>query len=121
LLIGLSIVVALFAAMEDNDAALSHGLLLTAAGALVAGIGLKLATGTRRRRVGARAHLSGSPGPDVGWKLGSPTDRADGASAASSKSYKPERRGRSPPLQDFNTSHRDSHGPATADGDTRRL
>ncbi|MGH8850675.1 MAG: hypothetical protein ACREYD_06745 [Casimicrobiaceae bacterium] len=122
LLIGVSIVVALFAAMEDKDAALSHKLLLTAAGALLAAIGLKVAARITRRRINAPAGRSGSAGLDAGWKPETPLEETDGSAAASSKSYKPERRGRSsPPSQDVDGLPRDSHGPVTADGERRRL
>ncbi|MGH8314893.1 MAG: hypothetical protein ACRETU_07050 [Steroidobacterales bacterium] len=121
LLIGLSIVEALFAAMEDNDAALSHGLLLTAACALAAGIGLKLIPGMMRRRGGPSASRA-TTAPDAGWKAARPAGHNEERVAESSKSYKSSRGGRSvPPPQDFTALHQESHGPATSDGDSRRL
>ena len=117
--IGLSIVAALFAGIEETDGELSRRLLLAAAGALMAGMALKFAARAKLRGIAAAARPArrrDSTGLDVGWAAGGPVGdapdkRAKAARARRSAAARPN----------INATHPDSHGPATADGETRRL
>lgn len=79
LFVGLSVVVALFAAMEDSDGNLSHNLLLVALAALAGAFALKLSAAARyrrrmARRVERRRHASAL---DAGWSAEGPGKAAD--------------------------------------------
>ena len=119
LLIGLSITVALFAAMEESDGRLSHDMLLIAVAALVTAIILKFAArpGARHRSVPHPHHPSAV---DTGWTVKQPSDSVPKSHApdSSSKNYGALRRSGAVPEQ--NALHHDAQGSA-AEGDTRRL
>jgi hypothetical protein len=69
LLVGLSVIVALFAAMEDSDGNLSHDLLLVALATLAGGFALKLTSMARyRRRTALRMERRRDASSlDAGW------------------------------------------------------
>lgn len=119
MLIGLAIVAALFAAMEETDGLSSYRLLLAAAGALGAGVGLRLAARTKVR--GSAASAPAGPrrdaaALDAGRTASGPDD------GATRRSLKAARDSRSAAARrNTNAVHRGSRGPATADGETRRL
>jgi hypothetical protein len=71
LLIGLSITVALFAAMEESDGRLSQDMLLAALAALVLASVLKLAANTRsrHRRAESSVRSARASGADMGWTV----------------------------------------------------
>lgn len=120
LLIGLSITVALFAAMEESDGRLSYDMRLAALAALALAALLKLAAKdrTRRRRGGSLpASRRDETRVDTGW-----TVEAAGASAAaaSSNDERTARDARASAAADLPAAHRNAQASA-ADGDTRRL
>lgn len=126
LLIGLAIVVALFAEMEESDGRLSYDLLLVAVAALVLAMVLMLA-GKDRSRHRRATPPSGSRRSatelGVGWKV----ERESGdlvethATNPSSKQYKRVGDGRTrDTLAELEGVHRDARASA-ADGESRRL
>ncbi len=118
LLIGLSITVALFAAMEESDSRLSHDMLLAALAALVTAIVLKFAArpGARHRSVPHPHHPSAV---DTGWTAKQPSDSPKShVPDSSSKNYGAVRRSGAVPER--NALHHDTQGSAS-EGDTRRL
>jgi hypothetical protein len=125
LLIGLSITVALFAAMEDGGGRLPHDMLLSALAALVLAIVLKLSTKmrARHRTVARRAVRPHHPGaPDTGWTAEGPPREVMEPRGANSQStdYKTSRDARaSAGLPECKTARRDTKAPA--EGNTRRL
>jgi len=126
LLIGLSITVALFAAMEESGGRLSHDMLLAALAALVLAIVLKFGARARfHRRAGApRAGRRQDVGArHAGWTAEGSRGAVTGAHAAGSpgKSTRGSRGGRSTAaLREPSAVHREAQESA-ADGDARRL
>lgn len=126
LLIGLAIVVALFAEMEESDGRLSYDLLLVAVAALVLAMVLKLAgkDRSRRRRATPRSgSRRNATERGVGWALDRP--RGDvmetHATSSSSKEYRTSRDGRTGgPLPELEGVRRDAMASA-ADGESPRL
>ena len=125
-LIGLSIVVALFAEMEESDGRLSYDLLVMAVGALALAMVLKLAGKDRsrhRRATPPSGSRRNATELGVGWTVES--QRGDvmetHATSSSSKEYKTSGDGRtSGTLPELEGVHRDARASA-ADGESRRL
>jgi hypothetical protein len=125
LLIGLSITVALFAAMEEDSAQLRHSMLLAALAALGLAIAMTFAgkARSRRRRIAPPAgRVRDANVVDAGWTVegprGATTEARAGAS--SSNDYMASRDERaSSALPELKAAHRDAQ--TTAEGDTRRL
>jgi len=124
-LFGLSITIALFAAMEEDVGPLSHAMLLAALAVLVLAIGMKLAARGRSRRRGAvppagRARDAGSG--YTGWTVEVPAIQHSEARAAASSSNDHEtsrdERARAA-LPDLKAAQRNAQ--TTAEGDSRRL
>jgi hypothetical protein len=123
LLIGSSITVALFAAMEGSDGRLSHDMLLAAFVALVLAIVLKVAAKSRPRRTRGRSlptvRLHDATA-GTGWTVERPAAATTPAASTSSKDNEATRDARaSETLSDLTVLHRDAE--ASADGETRRL
>jgi hypothetical protein len=125
LLIGLSIVVALFAAMEESEGRLAQDMRLAALAALVLAVVLKLSgkVPTRRRGMPRANPPREMIEPRAPW----PGDRGDGIvadareTASAARNYGEPRDARvSEARPKVSALHRDAHG-STADGDTRRL
>jgi hypothetical protein len=78
-MVGLSVIVALFAAMEESDGNLSHDLLLMALAILAGGIALKLSAAARsRRRTASRVKRHRHAGVlDAGWTAEGPGQATD--------------------------------------------
>jgi hypothetical protein len=125
LLIGLSITVALFAAMEDGGGRLPHDMLLTALAALALAIVLKLSAKmkARRRAVARRAVHPRHPGAsDTGWTAEGAQRGATEPRGADSQSthYKTSRDAPvSAVLRERKAARRDTK--ASAEGNTGRL
>jgi hypothetical protein len=124
LLIGLSITVALFAAMEEDSVQLRHNMLL--AGLAASGLAIAMIfagrAGSRRRRRVPTAGVRDASKVAVGWTVERPRDAATEAraGASSSNDYRASRDERtSAALPELKAAHRDTQ--TTADGDTRRL
>ncbi|HKW82081.1 MAG TPA: hypothetical protein VJQ49_13810 [Casimicrobiaceae bacterium] len=115
MLFGISAVAVLFAAMEQDDALWPRRLLLAAAATLIAGIALKLVARPSRQHF-SDAPAARRPTATGSWAATAPGDtaspRSDAAAAA--------RRAKNVP-PDPAAVRPDSRGPATADGDARRL
>ena len=125
LLIGLSITVALFAAMEEDSALLRNNMLLAGLAALGLAIAMTFAgrARSRRRRAGpAAGSVRNANVVDAGWTVEGPrgaTTQAR-AGASSSDDYRASRDQRtSGALPELKAAHRDAQ--TTAEGDTRRL
>ena len=119
-LFGLSITVALFAAMEDDVGPLAHNMLLAALAVLGLAIAAKLAArGTFRRGRAARRTRAAA---HTGWTIEavhSPAADARGR-ASSSNDHKAARDERtSAALPQLKVARR--NGQTTAEGDSRRL
>jgi hypothetical protein len=125
LLIGLSITVALFAAMDDDGGRLPHDLLLAALAALGLAIVMKFAgrNRARHRRVPPEA---GGPRDastvDTGWMVegprGAATEARSGASSSNDRRASRDERTKAA-LPELKAAHRDAQ--TSAEGDTRRL
>jgi hypothetical protein len=124
-LFGLSITIALFAAMEDDVGPLAHNMLLTALVVLGLAIAAKLAARgryRRRRTAPAAGSVRGPRSGDPGWTAEVPRGRAAQARAAASKSNDHnEARGErtSAALPERKAAHHNAQ--TTAEGDSRRL
>lgn len=125
-LIGLSIVVALFAEMEESDGGSSHDLVLIAVGALALAMVLKLA-GKDRSRHRRATPPSGSRRNATELGVGWTVERQRGdvvethATSSSSKEYKTSGDGRTSSTRpELEGVHRDARASA-ADGESRRL
>jgi hypothetical protein len=122
-LIGLSITVALFAAMEEDSAQLRHDMLLAALAALGLAIAMKFAGRDRSRR----RRSTPPPGPvrdasaaDPGWTVDGPRGATTRSGASSGNDYRASRDERTnAALPELKAAHRDTQ--TTAEGDTRRL
>jgi hypothetical protein len=124
-LFGLSITIALFAAMEEDVGPLSHAMLLAALAVLVLAIGMKLAARGRPRRRAAAPPAR--PARDAGrgytgWTVEAPAIQHAEARAAASSSNDHEtsrdERARAA-LPDLKAAQRNAQ--TTAEGDSRRL
>jgi len=124
LLIGLSITVALFAAMEESGGGLSHDMLVAAFAALALSAVLKFAAKDRprRRRGGSRPESRRDETTvGTGWTVEAAPAAGKPAAAASSNDDRSARDARaSAALTDLPAAHRNAEASA-ADGDTRRL
>ena len=121
LLFGITAIAVLFAAMEQDNALWPQRLLLAAAAALVAGIVLKLVARPRRQRLSeapAAWRRRTATGSGSGWAA-TATAPGDTASPRSDVAAAARRAKNVPP--DPAAVRPDSRGPATADGDARRL
>lgn len=124
-LFGLSITVALFAAMENDVGPLAHNMLLTALGLLGLAIAAKLAARgrSRRRRAappagGVRAAGAGHTGWTVEVTRGPAAEARAGASSSNDhKVARGERTSAAGP--ELKAAHRNAQ--ATTEGDSRRL
>jgi membrane protein implicated in regulation of membrane protease activity len=122
-LFGLSITVALFAAMEDDVGPLAHTMLLTALAVLGLAIAMKLAArarSRRRRTTPGRARDAGVG--RTGWTVDAPRGpaaeaRAGGSSSNDLNASRDERT--SAALPELKVAHRNTQ--TTAEGDSRRL
>jgi hypothetical protein len=124
-LFGLSITIALFAAMEEDVGPLSHAMLLAALAVLVLAIGMKLAARRRSGRRGAappagRARDAGRG--HTGWTVEVPAiqhaeARAAGSSSNDHETSRDERTRAA--LPEIKTTQRNAQ--TTAEGDSRRL
>jgi hypothetical protein len=125
LLIGVSITVALFAAMEEDSAQLRYGMLLaalTALGLAIATIFARRAKSRRRRFVPPAGRVRDASSVAAGWTVERPRGAATEArvGASSSNDYRASRNERtSATLPELEAAHRDTQ--TTAEGDTRRL
>ncbi|HEV7414078.1 MAG TPA: hypothetical protein VGP14_10495 [Casimicrobiaceae bacterium] len=125
LLIGLSITVALFAAMEEDSLQWRHNMLLAALAALglaIAMIFAGRARSRRRRPVPAADRVRDESAVAAGWTAERPRGAATEAraGASSSNDYRASRDERtSAALPELKAAHREIQ--TTADGDTRRL
>jgi hypothetical protein len=125
LLIGLSITVALFAAMEEDSAQLRHNMLLAALAALGLAIAMIFAgrARSRRRRTAPPAGRARNTNiVDAGWTVEGPRGATAeaGPMASSSNDHKASRDERtSAALPELKASHRNAQ--TTAEGDSRRL
>jgi hypothetical protein len=125
LLIGLSITVALFAAMEEDSVQLRQNMLLaalTALGLAIAMIFAGRARSRRRRPVPPAGRVRDASAVAAGWTVersrGAATEARAGAS--SSNDYRASRGERtSAALPELKAAHRDTQ--TTAEGDSRRL
>jgi CRP-like cAMP-binding protein len=125
LLIGLSITVALFAAMEEDSAQLRYDMLLAALSALGLAIATIFARRTRSRRrrlVLLAGRVRDASEAAAGWTVERP--RGAGAEArsgaSSSNDYRTSHGDRtSAALPELKAAHRETQ--TTADDDTRRL
>jgi len=125
LLIGLSITVALFGAMEEDSAQLRHDMLLAAlaaSGLAIAMIFGGRARSRRRRPVPPRGRVRDASEAAAGWTV----ERTRGAAkearagASSSKDYRASRGDRTSAARpELKAAHHETQ--TTADGDTRRL
>lgn len=125
LLIGVSITVALFAAMEEDSAQLRNNMLLAGLAAL--GLAIAITFAGRARSRGRRAAPAASrvrnanvvdAGRMVEGSRGATTEARAGAS--SSNDYRASRDQRtSAALPELKAAHRDAQ--TTAEGDSRRL
>lgn len=119
-LFGLSITIALFAAMEDDVGPLAHNMLLTALVVLGLAIAAKLAARGRyrRRRTAPTAGSVRDPrSGDPGWTAEVPRGRA---AASKSNDYNEARGERtSAALPELKAAHHNAQ--TTAEGDSRRL
>jgi hypothetical protein len=125
LLIGLSIILALFGAMEEDSARLRHDMLLSALAALGLAIAMILtgrARSRRRRPVAPAGRVRDASEGAAGWTV----ERLRGAAkkapagASSSKDYRASHGDRtSAPRPELKASHHETQ--TTADGDRRRL
>lgn len=121
LLIGSSITVALFAAMEESDGGLSHDMLLAALVALALAAVLKFAARHRRPRGAVRsANRRDETAVGTGWTVEAAAAGKTAAAASNSddRSVRDARASRA--LADLPAAHRNAQASA-ADGDTRRL
>jgi hypothetical protein len=124
-LFGLSITVALFAAMEDDVGPLAHNMLLTALAVLGLAIATKLAARgrSRRRRTARPAGRVRDVSPaHTGWMVeGARGPAAEArAGASSSNAHNASRDERtSDALPELKAAHRNAQ--TTAEGDSRRL
>ena len=125
LLIGLSITVALFAAMEEDSAPLRNNMLLAGLAALGLAIAITFAgraRSRRRRAAPAASRVRNANVVDAAWMVEGPrgaTTEAP-AGASSSNDYRASRDQRtSAALPELKAAHRDAQ--ATAEGDSRRL
>jgi len=124
LLIGLSITVALFAAMEEDSAQLRYDMLLAALTALGLAIAIIFSRRARSRRrfVPAAGRVRDASEVAAGWTVERPRGTATEARAGASSSnhYRASRDERtSAALPELKAGHRDTQ--TTADGETRRL
>jgi hypothetical protein len=125
LLIGLSITVALFGAMEEDSAQLRYDMLLaalTALGLAIAMIFTGKARSRRRRLVPPAGLVCDASSVTAGWTVERPRGAATKAraGASSNNDYRASRDERtSAALPELKAAHRDTQ--TTADGDTRRL
>jgi hypothetical protein len=124
-LFGLSITVALFAAMEDDGGPLAHNMLLTALVLLVLAIAAQLAARgrSRRRRTAPPAgRMRDARAGDARWTVevaGGPAAKAR-VGDSSSNDHKATRDERtSGALPELKAAHRNAQ--TTAEGDSRRL
>jgi hypothetical protein len=123
-LIGLSITVELFAAMEEDSGQLRHNMLLAALGALGLAILMKFAgrDRSRRRRTARLAGRVRDPGAiDAGWTVEGPRGATEARAGASpSNDYRASRDERmTGALPELKAAQRDAQ--TSAEGDTRRL
>ncbi len=119
-LFGLSITIALFAAMEDDVGPLAHSMLLTALALVGLAIAAKLAA--RRRPGRRRTSPAAGRARHSGWTVGVPRGQAAeargvGSSGNDHKASRDERT--SAALPELKATHRNAH--TTAEGDSRRL
>jgi hypothetical protein len=121
LLIGLSITVALFAAMEESDGRLSHDMLLAGLAALVFAIVLKVAARYKPRHARGRSRpvRLDETTAGTGWTVETPQAAATAASATSKDNRTARDARASEALPDLTAPHRDAQ--VSADGETRRL
>jgi hypothetical protein len=125
LLIGLSITVALFAAMEEDSFQLRHNMLLAAlaaSGLAIAMIFAGRARSRRRRPVPPAGRVRDASAGAAGWTAERPQGAAAEAraDASSSNDYRASRDERtSAALAELKAAHRETQ--TTADGDARRL
>ena len=119
-LFGLSITIALFAAMEDDVGPLAHNMLLMALVVLGLAIAAKLAARgryRRRRTAPAAGSVRDPRSGDPGWTAEVPR----GGAAASKSNDHNEARGErtSAALPELKAAHHNAQ--TTAEGDSRRL
>ncbi|HEX4523464.1 MAG TPA: hypothetical protein VH704_08085 [Casimicrobiaceae bacterium] len=123
LVIGLSITVALFAAMEEDSAQLRQNLLLAALAALGLAIAMIYAGRARARRPVPRAgRVCAASAAAAGWKVERPRGAATQvrAGASSSNDYRASRDGETrASLPELKAARRNTQ--TTADGYSRRL
>jgi hypothetical protein len=125
LLIGLSITIALFGAMEEDSAQLRQNLLLAAlaaSGLAIAMIFGGRARSRRRRAVPTAGRVRDASAAAAGWTVERQRGAAKEARAgpSSSNDYRASRGERTnAALPERKAAHRDTQ--TTADGDTRRL
>ena len=126
LLIGLSITIALFGAMEEDSAQLRHNMLLAALAALGLAIAMIFAgrarSRRRRRPVPTAGRARDASAVAAGWTVERPRGPATEARAGASSSNdytasRDERASAAPPA--LKAARRDTQ--TTADDDTRRL
>jgi len=123
-LFGLSITIALFAAMEEDVGPLSHAMLLAALAVLVLAVGMKLAARGKSRRRGAAppAGRARDAASHTSWTVEVPAIQHSEARAAASSSNDHEtsrdERARAA-LPDLKAAQRNAQ--TTAEGDSRRL
>jgi len=124
-LFGLSITIALFAAMEEDVGPLSHAMLLAALAVLVLAIGMKLAARGRSRRRGAAPPAGRARDAGRGytaWTVEAPAIAHSEARAAASSSndHQTSREERTrAALPELKAAQRNTQ--TTAEGDSRRL
>jgi hypothetical protein len=124
-LFGLSIIVALFAAMEDDGGPLAHNMLLTALAMLGLAIAAQLAARarSRRRRTAPPAGRARDAGAgDTGWTVTAPRGPATETRTGASSSNDHKASGDEPTstaLPELKAAHRNAQ--TTAEGDSRRL
>jgi hypothetical protein len=125
LLIGLSITVALFAAMEEDSAQLRNNMLLAGLAALGLAIAITFAgraRSRRRRAAPAASRVRNANVVDAGRMVEGPRGATTEAraEALSSNDYRASRDQRtSAALPELKAAHRDAQ--TTAEGDSRRL